>query len=376
MSRTDINKETYEKHASRFRKYINNRFEKIDINGIDSLSSLEEDALIIYVANHKSHADWASVGLTLYEYGLNVPRFIATNRLRKIPFIGSYFESLGAFFIDTDKQGLEYLNPLRREIAQEMVQKGEDLLFFPEGGRSYKGHLREMHTYFFSLPLEILKNTKDRPVYVVPLAISYDLVMEDRLLIKLNKEERKEDVSDFFWTMFTSRFFNSNQGKNIYIDFGEPVNVREFLERKNNIGELADYTFDQIGSLYRVNPTSLVARCINMHFAAPFLEIERKVYPQIEIIAARNGNLKTIDNFYYREKGTNETRLDLDRIVKEGVKLLKRRGAIYTYEEYDDKEKEMITQVKVKNQALLDYYASMLQHFFGEKKRTTRVISQ
>jgi 1-acyl-sn-glycerol-3-phosphate acyltransferase len=86
----------------------------------------------IFVFNHQSTLDIA-VAFQSIPVGL---RFIAKKELKNIPFLGWYMQAMGMIFVDR-KRGQKAYRSL--EKAAEMVNKGANIISFPEGTRSPDG---------------------------------------------------------------------------------------------------------------------------------------------------------------------------------------------------------------------------------------------
>lgn len=101
---------------------------------IEGTENIPKDRKFIVCANHKSYLDPPLLGLCMpFEI-----RYMAKEELFKNKIFGSLIRSLGAFPI---KRGKSDVGALR--AAMKMIENGEVIAIFPEGGRSHKDSLRK-----------------------------------------------------------------------------------------------------------------------------------------------------------------------------------------------------------------------------------------
>ena len=122
---------------------------------------------VIYVSNHKSHLDY---------HGIRPPVTAAGINLFGGPLGLLHRHVTGAIPIRRNTKDPAYLVTLKAYVA-ELLQRS-DLLFYIEGGRSYTGELKAPKTGLLHASLQAAVEH----AVVVPLAVSYDLVLEDHIL--------------------------------------------------------------------------------------------------------------------------------------------------------------------------------------------------
>ncbi|MGL4853033.1 MAG: lysophospholipid acyltransferase family protein [Phocaeicola sp.] len=88
----------------------------------------------VFVANHQGSFD---IFLIYGFLGRNF-KWMMKKGLRKIPFVGKACEAAGHIFVDKSgpKKVLE-----TQERARQILQKGTSLVVFPEGARTFSGHM-------------------------------------------------------------------------------------------------------------------------------------------------------------------------------------------------------------------------------------------
>src|SRR5512135_153767 len=133
---------------------------------------------VIYVSNHRSHLDYLVEPLILDDNGIRPPVTAAGINLFGGPLGLLHRHVTGAIPIRRDTKDPAYFVTLKAYVAE--VLRKHDLLFYPEGGRSYSGELKQPKTGLVQAAMQAECAT----LLVIPTAISYDLVLEDRILAR------------------------------------------------------------------------------------------------------------------------------------------------------------------------------------------------
>src|SRR5215204_4985551 len=131
---------------------------------------------VLYISNHKSHLDYLVEPLVLDDSGIRPPVIAAGINLFGGPLGLIHRHVTGAIPIRRNTKDPAYLVTLKAYVA-ELLQR-HDLLFYIEGGRSYTGELKAPKTGLLHATLQA---QVERAV-IVPLAVSYDVVLEDHIL--------------------------------------------------------------------------------------------------------------------------------------------------------------------------------------------------
>src|SRR3990172_4064179 len=127
---------------------------------------------VIYISNHKSHLDYLVEPLALDDSGIRPPVIAAGINLFGGPLGLIHRHVTGAIPIRRNAKDPAYLVTLMAYVAE--LLRRHDLLFYPEGGRSYSGELKPPKTGL--LHAALLSETPG--LVIVPTAIAYDLVHE------------------------------------------------------------------------------------------------------------------------------------------------------------------------------------------------------
>jgi glycerol-3-phosphate O-acyltransferase len=162
-------------------KAFKNMFEKININ-MDMLEELREieknsELPIVLLPTHRSYFDFLVVSFFIYK--LRLPNFVADEVLLQAELLPFLAKSSGAFFF----QRLLYAkSSLYRVVFDKylelLLREGSTLQFFIEGSRSRTGKILAPKLEVLNVVLDTLLFGKVVDVYLIPLTINYEKVLE------------------------------------------------------------------------------------------------------------------------------------------------------------------------------------------------------
>lgn len=134
--------------------------------------NIDHKTSYVFVANHQGSFD---IFLIYGFLGRNF-KWMMKKSLRKLPFVGKACESAGHIFVD--KSGPRKLHATI-EQAYHTLQGGTSLVVFPEGARTFTGHMANFKKGAFQLADEL-------QLPVVPLTIdgSFDILPRTSKLLK------------------------------------------------------------------------------------------------------------------------------------------------------------------------------------------------
>jgi len=136
-------------------------FIPVDVEG---RTNLEKDQSYVFVANHQGAFDI----FLIYGYLNRNFKWMMKKSLRKMPFVGYACERSHQIFVD--KRGPKAIKATY-DAARETLKDGTSVTVFPEGARSFTGHMGTFRRGAFSLADEL-------QLPVVPLTIngSFDIM--------------------------------------------------------------------------------------------------------------------------------------------------------------------------------------------------------
>ncbi|GAA0813060.1 glycerol-3-phosphate 1-O-acyltransferase PlsB [Colwellia asteriadis] len=204
-------------------------YSDIKVNNAQVLRKLAQDGQeIIYVPCHRSHMDYLLLSYVILQEGLVMPRIAAGINLNFWP-AGSIFRKGGAFFIRRSFGGNRLYSTIFREYLSLLFERGYSVKYYTEGGRSRTGKVLPPKTGMLAMTIQSLLRGIDRPLTLVPVYLGYEHVMEVGTYHKeLNGSEKKgESISGVFKAIKSLRNYGNG-----YVNFGEPINVNDFLNKK------------------------------------------------------------------------------------------------------------------------------------------------
>ena len=119
---------------------------KIDrrVEHLDIVEAATRAGRVIYASNHKSHTDYLVEPVVLDDNGVRPPIIAAGINLFGGPLGLIHRHVTGAIPIRRNAKDPAYLVTLKAYVAE--LLRRHDLLFYPEGGRSYSGELKSPKT--------------------------------------------------------------------------------------------------------------------------------------------------------------------------------------------------------------------------------------
>jgi glycerol-3-phosphate O-acyltransferase len=302
---------------------------KIDryVENVDSARSATATSRVIYASNHKSHTDYLIEPLVLDDNGVRPPLIAAGINLFGGPLGLLHRHITGAIPIRRNTKDPAYLITLKAYVAE--LLREHDLLFYIEGGRSYSGELKPPKTGLIHAAMQADRSN----LVILPTAIAYDLVLEDRALARQGIKRRQRPFTRELAEMVRLAVGYRSRA---WVTFGTPIRMAEYdPESRRDVLDLAHRTRDEIGRLYKVLPTSLVAGAMQPSITRK--DLESRVEDLMGRLREGRANL-----------GVDSAR----EAVDEGIGHLKRRRVLM-FER---------GRYRVRDRGLLRYYARMISH--------------
>jgi glycerol-3-phosphate O-acyltransferase len=286
---------------------------------------------VIYISSHKSHLDYLVEPLALDDNNIRPPVTAAGINLFGGPLGVLHRHVTGAVPIRRNTKDPAYLVTLKAYIA-ELLQR-HDLLFYIEGGRSYTGELKTPKTGLLHATMQ----AEVEGAVIVPLAVAYDLVLEDHILSHQGTKRRQRPFGREVAEMV--RYAVGYESR-AFVTFGVPIPLNGCdPESRRDVMALGHRVRDAIGLLYKVLPTAVLAAAMRPSILRRELEARAD-----DIIAV------------LRESGANlGVRTGRDA-VERGAPMLEERGVIHL---------DRSGRFRVRERTVLRYYARTLQHLLS-----------
>lgn len=225
------------------------------------IQSISKESTIVFIMNHRSNMDYV---LVTYLAARTSALSYAVGEWARVWPLSHLIRMMGAYFIRRRSRGALYRKVLARYV-QMATAGGVAQGIFPEGGLSLTGRLMPPKMGLISY-LADGHEPEGRDVVFVPVAINYDRVLEDRVLIAAAARgdrrfgARISVVVRFilrkFWQALRGRYIRFGTAA---VVFGKPLSLREFGTDKT-MEELTASLMERIEEAMPVLIVPLLAR--------------------------------------------------------------------------------------------------------------------
>ena len=194
------------------------------------IKSIPKDATIVFIMNHRSNMDYV---LVTYLAAQTSALSYAVGEWARVWPLSRLIRMMGAYFIRRRSRGALYRKVLARYV-QLATEGGVSQGIFPEGGLSLTGHLMPPKLGLLSYLTE-KRDPDGRDVVFVPVAINYDRVLEDRVLIAAaERGDRRFGARISVVVKFIlKKFWQAARGRYVRfgtaaVAFGAPLSLQDF----------------------------------------------------------------------------------------------------------------------------------------------------
>ena len=245
--------------------------------------SAPKGASVVYVINHRSNADYVLVAHMLFKF---ISLSYAVGEWARVWPLNHLFKWFGAYFVRR-----RYREPLYHAVLAAFVRtitrNGVTQGVFLEGGLTRDGAFQKPKLGMLDY---IVTSKRDPsfvgPLFLIPTAINYDRVLEDRNLTEelVGREDRRGRIEKLNTTLeflfkSTLRGFLKRFKRYGYavVTFGEPIRVDDFIrehpgvlaeafeDRKPFLQMLAERVMCAISDAVAPTPVTLAAGAFAAH---------------------------------------------------------------------------------------------------------------
>lgn len=341
----------YFSFAIRVAKFLSKGFYRVRIDELDeaAIDGIDPEATVVFVMNHRSNMDYV---LVTWLAGRRSHLSYAVGEWARVWPLSALIRAMGAYFIRRKSRNALYRKVLERYI-QTAVRAGTTQGVFPEGGLSLTGAVGEPKLGLISYVVDDFDPKEDRDVVFIPVALNYDRVIEDRVLVgageagvrkfRLRAYDVIRHVVAHLFLRVTGRFKRFGYAS---VSVGEPLSLHDFLKQHP---EVAD------------NPTKHLARRMMARIRA---EVPVLPVPVVATLFSRTPQMKRAEVAGHFHKLVHEMRergaqIHMPRSprfdpVEQGLELLLVRRVLV--------EEGEVVRVNEAERGLLDYYARSIGH--------------
>jgi len=256
-----------------------------------AISEIDPDATIIFVMNHRSNMDYV---LVTYLAAQRSALSYAVGEWARVWPLSRLIRAMGAYFIRRKSRNTLYRRVLARYV-QLATENGVTQAVFPEGGLSLDGQVGAPKLGLISYILAGFEPGSSRDVLFVPIGLSYDRVLEDRVLLAAAaKEERRFAFNPLraaryvlrqAWRRLTGKLYRMGYAS---VSFGEPLSLTAFMKDKHKDPNavLGEELMSRIRRVVPVLPVPLVASVLVDHPQIGRDDLTVAVAERIEALSA------------------------------------------------------------------------------------------
>ncbi|HYB94822.1 MAG TPA: 1-acyl-sn-glycerol-3-phosphate acyltransferase [Vicinamibacterales bacterium] len=276
---------------------------------------------LVYASNHRSHIDYLVEPLVLDDAGVRPPIIAAGVNLFGGPLGLIHKHVTGALPIRRNTKDPAYLITLKAYVSELLHQ--HDLFFYPEGGRSYSGELKPMKTGLLNAALD----AQLPGLRLIPVAVAYDLVLEDHVIarqgVKRSQKAFSREIAELvrYAVGYRSRAF---------VTFGKPIAIDGIdAENKKEVMDLTRHVRQQIGTLYKVLPTAVLAAA--MKPSVTRADLKARIAGVLETLEAVGANLAVTTADEVLEMATEPMATRNIIVVEQGLYRVRERNVLRYY---------------------------------------------
>ncbi len=217
-------------------RHLRDLSQRVTVEGdVDSLRRLYRKGTLVVVPTHSSNMDSILMGWALEQSGIPPVTYGAGKNLFTNPLTSFFMQNLGAYKVDR-----RLAHPLYKAVlktySQALLERGFHSLFFP-GGTRCRSNQVEDHLKLGLLGTSVsayIQNLQNhgtaRPIYICPVTINYNLVLEAESLIRehLRRAGRQRyflenDEFDQISTIVRFVLNTVKMDSNTVLRFGQPL---------------------------------------------------------------------------------------------------------------------------------------------------------
>ncbi len=276
---------------------------------------------VVYASNHRSHIDYLVEPLALDDAGIRPPIIAAGINLFGGPLGLIHKHVTGALPIRRNMKDPAYLITLKAYVS-ELLRK-HDLFFYPEGGRSYSGELKPAKTGLLNAALD----AQIPGLTLVPVAVAYDLVLEDHVIAK---QKVKRSQKAFSREIAELVRYAVGYRSRAFVTFGKPIALDGIdPESKKVVMNLTRHVRNEIGKQYKVLPTAVLAAAMTR--SATRAELKGRIDGVLDTLRSVNANLSVTTAEEVLEQATEPLVTRNIIVVEQGRYRVRERNVLRYY---------------------------------------------
>ena len=200
-------------------------FVSVELIGIEKIAEYAKRNPLVLAPSHRSYCDFMILSTAFYSNHLVPPHVAARENMAFGPF-GALWRRGGAFYLRRS-----FDDPLYRVIFRSyvtyLIKQGYTQEFFIEGGRSRTGKMLTPRLGMLAWNVDAFLQTARKDLFFVPIAITYEHLVEERAIVGEREGEKKEKES--VMGLVRARKFLRRRFGSVWVNFGEPISLASAL---------------------------------------------------------------------------------------------------------------------------------------------------
>ncbi|MEL6644454.1 MAG: 1-acyl-sn-glycerol-3-phosphate acyltransferase [Pseudomonadota bacterium] len=330
--------------ATRAAKWLSTRLYRVRLGHYDEdeLRGIDEDATVVFVMNHRSNMDYV---LVTYLAASQAALSYAVGEWARVWPLAQLIRAMGAYFIRRKDRTALYRTVMARYVRLA-TEAGVMQAVFPEGGLSLDGRAAPPKLGLLNYIIDG-HTPEGRDIVFVPVALNYDRVIEDRILLEANASGERMfrgsiPAAAAFGLRYVWRRLRGKAHRFGYaaVSFGQPLSLKAF-EAEGHTSLTADVAaelMDRIEQVTPVLPVPLIAHTLLKHGEVLTEEaLHREVERAITSLKARGATCHIPHE-------------DVDYLISYALRHLRTRRLV--------KNTEDGIAIVPKERAILEFYAA------------------
>ena len=337
----------------------------VDSEGLAKIRNLSKKMPFVIISCHRSHIDYLLLSYVFYKNNIQLPFIAAGNNLSFFP-LGYIFRRSGAFFLRRSFRGNDVYGEVFAKYMATLLHEGLPLEFFIEGGRSRTGKMVMPKYGLLSMIIQAYQDKYCENLAAIPVYIGYDRVIEERsYLHELSGAPKTQENT--VEIIKSTKILRKRYGR-VYINVGEPIIMKEYLESQDKAME--QMTLDERQSLYRKIGYEVVLEINKVSVVTPFALVASGLLSH-----DRRGisfdELSSILNEFYEYLSTRQVKFAAtfahrEKAIADALNIFNSTEIISRIEAADEEEEmqEVVYSLEEAKRLNLEYYKNNILHFF------------
>lgn len=229
----------------------------VDEEAARRLHRLDREYSLLFLFSHRSYLDGAAVPVALDRHGLSPAFTLGGSNLNFFP-VNHLARRSGIVYIRRSTRDQPVYKLALRAYIGQLIRNRKNLSWSIEGGRTRTGKLRPPTYGIVRYVVDAIDAAPDTEALIVPVSIVYEQLHEVGAMTAEARGARKRP-EDVRWLINFARLQANRLGR-AYLDFGEPVPLRERMAELRGADQQGRHIVERIAldTSHRINQATPV----------------------------------------------------------------------------------------------------------------------